>query len=205
MTYENAFDLFVRLVVGKEWAERKKKNKWHIFRDPSNTWVDERVKIGNGTIIFHGCCILGETKIGKRCVIWPNATILNCVLEDDVMLGLPILKDSRVGKNSVIGGTGELNRCKIGKNVKMVHYGYLGDTEVGDNAIIGAGVITANFDGIADPKAKQINLRYLEKLSFDITKKKCLCRITADDIPPGLDSSDIALLCEDDPDCPRKK
>ena len=141
MDYEQAKELFEHIISVELWFYKnyqyeKQPQDRVRFKDPHNTWVDERVKIGDGTLIFPGCCILGETKIGKRCVIWPNTTIINCVLGDDVMLGL-------------------------GKDEQMI--------------------------------------------SYDITPKKCVCRLTANDIPPGLDADNVALNCEDDPNCPRKK
>lgn len=149
MDYKEAHDLYRHLITGEEWAEqrRKNKNKYQIFRDPKNTWVDERIRIGKGTIIFPGCCIMGKSRIGQKCVIWPNTVIINTYIEDDVQLGLPVIKNSRVGRYSIIGGTAELNRCEIGRNVKMKHHSFLGNTEVGDDSTIGAGAITANYDG----------------------------------------------------------
>jgi bifunctional UDP-N-acetylglucosamine pyrophosphorylase/glucosamine-1-phosphate N-acetyltransferase len=92
---------------------------------------------------------MGEkTNIGKHCVIWPNTIIINIKTGDNVTLGLPILKDSQLDDGSATGATAELNRAKLGRRVKDFHHSYLGDAEVGDDSNIGAGTITANYDGI---------------------------------------------------------
>ena len=46
-----------------------------------------------------------------------------------------------------MGNYAELKNTRLGRGVRMGHFSYLGDTEVGDGANIGAGTITANFDG----------------------------------------------------------
>jgi bifunctional UDP-N-acetylglucosamine pyrophosphorylase/glucosamine-1-phosphate N-acetyltransferase len=46
-----------------------------------------------------------------------------------------------------IGSFAELVRTRVGKNSKVPHVSYLGDTDLGEDANIGAGTITANFDG----------------------------------------------------------
>lgn len=145
MTYEENYELFWNLERAVEWV--KKHKTYNVFRDPLNTWVDKRVKIGKGALIYPGCVLIGNTLIGEKCVIWPNTVIINTVLEDEVEIGVPLIKDSHVGKNSVIGSTAEINRSIIGSRVNIRHHSYLGDTKIGDDSNIGAGTITANFDG----------------------------------------------------------
>lgn len=145
MTYEENYELFWNLERALEWV---KKNKgYNIFRDPFNTWVDKRIKIGKGTLIYPGCVLIGITEIGERCIIWPNTVLINTILEDEVEIGIPLIKDSRISKGSMIGSTAEINRSTIGNRVNVRHHSYLGDTQVGDDSNIGAGTITANFDG----------------------------------------------------------
>ena len=143
--------LFSALMTAREWVRVKQQTRnirdIPYFRDPDNTWVDERAEIGAGTRVFPGCVIMGETVIGKNCVIWPHAVIFNVKTEDNVTIALPHLKNCAIGRGSVVGSLAELNRTELGKEVKMQHHGYLGDTTVGDGSNIGAGTITANYDG----------------------------------------------------------
>lgn len=147
MTYGEIFQLYINLIPAEDWAERNRRNPNGIFRDPEKTWVDIRAKIGRGTLIFPGCVIMGKTILGKRCVLFPHTTVLNIKAGDNVVIGLPIKKNSSVGSGSVLGETAEVNRAKLGRKVKMVHHGYLGDTRVDNGVNIGAGTITANFGG----------------------------------------------------------
>lgn len=131
MKYEDADDLYRHLISAKEWAERRHINEYQMFRDFNNSWVDERARIGKGTLIFPGCIIMGKTRIGKKCVIGPMAC----------------LEDVTLGNGSHIGFTAQLKRVKAGKRLAANHHCYIGDAIIGDGVNIGAGVITANYDG----------------------------------------------------------
>lgn len=100
--------------------------------DPETTFIDHGVSIGQDTTI-HPCTVIESgASIGKRCTIGPFARLRRGVaLEDDVRVG-----------NFV-----ELVRTKVGDRVRIHHVTYLGDTTVEDDVNIGAGTITANFDG----------------------------------------------------------
>ncbi|MBI3322850.1 MAG: bifunctional N-acetylglucosamine-1-phosphate uridyltransferase/glucosamine-1-phosphate acetyltransferase [Candidatus Omnitrophica bacterium] len=100
--------------------------------DPETTFIDHGVSIGQDTTI-HPCTVIESgASIGKRCTIGPFARLRRGVaLEDDVRVG-----------NFV-----ELVRTKVGDRVRINHVTYLGDATVEDDVNIGAGTITANFDG----------------------------------------------------------
>lgn len=100
--------------------------------DPDNTWIDIRAKIGRDTVIEPFTYIHGEVKIGKHCRVGPFAYLRQgTVIENDVVLGV----FSEV-KNSILAD-----------GVRARHHSYIGDAAVGRNVNIGAGSITANFDG----------------------------------------------------------
>ena len=100
--------------------------------DPDNTWVDIRAQIGQDTVIEPFTYIHGEVKIGRGCRIGPFAYLRHgTVLEDDVVLGVFT----------------EVKNSTLGKGVRARHHSYIGDAAVGQNVNIGAGSITANFDG----------------------------------------------------------
>ena len=104
--------------------------------DPDNTWIDARAQIGQDTVVEPFTYIHGEAKIGKSCRIGPFAYLRGgTILKNDVVLGV-----FTEVKNSIFGD-----------GVRARHHSYIGDAKVGDNVNIGAGSITANFDG------KQIN------------------------------------------------
>ena len=102
------------------------------IEDPATTIIYPDVKIGRDTVIRPNTVIESRVEIGKNCHIGPFARI-----RPDVYLG-----------DSVdIGNFVELVRTKVADNTKIKHHTYLGDTTVGEGVNIGAGTITANFDG----------------------------------------------------------
>ena len=102
------------------------------IEDPATTIIYPGVKIGKDTVIYPNTIIEGDCSIGKRASIGPFARLRpRTVLGDDVEVG-----------NFV-----EIVRTRIGSNTKVKHHTYLGDSVLGKNVNIGAGTITANFDG----------------------------------------------------------
>ena len=113
-----------------------------------------------------------DTKIGKDVIIEPNVFFgPNVIIKDNVHIkafshieGVKILNDAVIGPfarlrpgtvigpNSHIGNFVEIKKSNIKKNSKINHLTYLGDTSVGENVNVGAGVITCNYDGIKKNK-----------------------------------------------------
>jgi bifunctional UDP-N-acetylglucosamine pyrophosphorylase / glucosamine-1-phosphate N-acetyltransferase len=100
--------------------------------DPDNTWIDARAKIGQDTVIEPFTYIHGEVKIGSGCRIGPFAYLRHgTVIGDDVVLGVFT----------------EIKNTTLADGVRARHHSYLGDAIIGRNVNVGAGSITANFDG----------------------------------------------------------
>jgi bifunctional UDP-N-acetylglucosamine pyrophosphorylase / glucosamine-1-phosphate N-acetyltransferase len=102
------------------------------FVSPDQTFVEPGVKIGEDTVIYPWCYIESGVVIGKNCSIGPFAKIR---------------KGSTIGDECTVGSFVEVNRSKLGKGVLAKHLAYLGDATLGDATNVGAGTITANFDG----------------------------------------------------------
>lgn len=100
--------------------------------DPVSTFIDETVSIGEDTVIHPFTVIEGHVTIGKNCEVGPFSHIREGTNLDD---------------RAEIGNFVEVKASKIGKGVKAKHLTYLGDTIVGESTNIGAGTITANYDG----------------------------------------------------------
>jgi bifunctional UDP-N-acetylglucosamine pyrophosphorylase/glucosamine-1-phosphate N-acetyltransferase len=100
--------------------------------DPENTWIDARAKIGQDTVIEPFVYIHGEVRIGRDCRIGPFAFLRHgTVIGDDVVLGVFT----------------EVKNTSLADGVRARHHSYLGDAVIGRNVNVGAGSITANFDG----------------------------------------------------------
>lgn len=117
--------------INQREIERHQQNGVTIV-SPENTWVASGVKIGKDTTIFPFCWIESDVVIGKNCQIGPSATIR---------------RNSKIEDNVTIGNFVEVTRSKIGKKTRIKHLSYIGDAQVGDGVNVGAGTITANFDG----------------------------------------------------------
>ncbi|MCE5340927.1 MAG: NTP transferase domain-containing protein [Planctomycetaceae bacterium] len=100
--------------------------------DPPNTWIDARAQIGLDTVIEPFTYIHGKVKIGNNCRVGPFAYVREgTVLGSDVILGVFT----------------EVKNSTLSDGVRARHHSYIGDAVLGKNVDIGAGAITANFDG----------------------------------------------------------
>jgi bifunctional UDP-N-acetylglucosamine pyrophosphorylase / glucosamine-1-phosphate N-acetyltransferase len=118
--------------------------------DPATTFIDATVTIGQDTVVEPFSVIKGNTVIGAECRIGPHVYIEDARIGDRSDCG-PFAKlrpDTDISDDVHIGSFTELVRTKIGRGSKVPHVYYLGDTDLGEDANIGAGTITANFDGV---------------------------------------------------------
>ncbi len=102
------------------------------IEDPASTVIYGGVRIGRDTVICPNTVIESDVEIGAHCRIGPFARIR---------------PDVKIGDGAEVGNFVELVRTEVGSGAKIKHHTYLGDTKVGRNVNIGAGTITANFDG----------------------------------------------------------
>ena len=100
--------------------------------DPATTCVSEGVRIGKGTTVYPFTMIESDVTVGEKCHIGPFAHLR---------------PGSQVQAQAEIGNFVEVTRTRIGKKTKAKHLSYLGDAQIGDYVNIGAGTITANYDG----------------------------------------------------------
>ncbi len=117
--------------------------------DPDTTFIDAAVTIGQDTTIEPFSIIKGNTEIGQECRIGPHVYIEDAKIGDRSDCG-PFAKlrpGTQIAEDVHIGSFAELVRSKVGRGSAVPHVSYLGDTDLGEDANIGAGTITANFDG----------------------------------------------------------
>jgi bifunctional UDP-N-acetylglucosamine pyrophosphorylase/glucosamine-1-phosphate N-acetyltransferase len=100
--------------------------------DPPNTWIDARAQVGQDTIIEPFTYIHGIVKIGNNCRIGPFAYLREgTIIENDVILGVFT----------------EVKNSTLSDGVRARHHSYIGDAKIGKGVDIGAGAITANYNG----------------------------------------------------------
>ncbi|SMN13993.1 N-acetylglucosamine-1-phosphate uridyltransferase / Glucosamine-1-phosphate N-acetyltransferase [Bathymodiolus heckerae thiotrophic gill symbiont] len=114
-----------------------------------NVLIEGNVSLGNNTTIAPNC-IIKNAKIGNNVVILPNSVIEDATIGEGASIGpfARIRPETKIGKNTKIGNFVEVKKSIIGKGSKVSHLSYVGDTIMGNNVNIGAGVITCNYDGV---------------------------------------------------------
>ena len=104
-------------------------------------------RIGRDTLIRAGSQII-DSEIGERSVIW-SSVIEGSKVGNDVRIGpfAHLRSGCDVGDGAELGNFAEQKNVRFGARSKQHHFSYLGDAEIGEDVNIGAGTITANFDG----------------------------------------------------------
>jgi bifunctional UDP-N-acetylglucosamine pyrophosphorylase/glucosamine-1-phosphate N-acetyltransferase len=133
--------------------------------DPGSTWIDADVELAADVTIEPGSTLRGATSVGSGSVIGPMTTLIDCALADEVSVvhshlhACEVLAGCTVGPFAHIrpgttlrervkaGSFVEIKNSEIGEGAKVPHLAYLGDSHLGESANIGAGTITANYDG----------------------------------------------------------
>jgi bifunctional UDP-N-acetylglucosamine pyrophosphorylase / glucosamine-1-phosphate N-acetyltransferase len=133
--------------------------------DPGSTWVEVEVEIAADARIEPGTSLRGATKVGGGTTVGPLSTLIDAELGANVSVPHSYLVDCVVADNANIGpfaylrpgaelaegakaGTFvEIKNSRIGEGAKVPHLAYVGDAEVGAGSNLGAGTITANYDG----------------------------------------------------------
>jgi len=134
-------------------------------RDPVSTHIEATVGIGRDTVILPGTVLRGATMIGSDCVIGPSTDLFDTVVGDGALVEHSVGRGAEIGAGATVGpyaylrpGTVlgevskvgaycELKNTKVGTGSKVPHLSYIGDAEIGKGANLGAGTITANYDG----------------------------------------------------------
>jgi bifunctional UDP-N-acetylglucosamine pyrophosphorylase/glucosamine-1-phosphate N-acetyltransferase len=123
--------------------------------DPSATVIDVDVQIGADTVIEPFTTIRGSTRIGEQCVV-RHSYLIDCVLEDGASVGpFGYLRPGTILRAGAKTGTFvEVKNSDIGAGAKVPHLSYIGDADVGEQTNLGAGTITANYDGANKHRTK---------------------------------------------------
>ncbi|RLT39233.1 MAG: UDP-N-acetylglucosamine diphosphorylase/glucosamine-1-phosphate N-acetyltransferase [Chloroflexi bacterium] len=134
--------------------------------DPETIYVDAGATIAADTVLLPGTHVIGATSIGAGCRIGPNAVLRDMTIGDRCEIGGSTLEGSTLaegvtvgpychirpgstlGRDVHLGNYAEVKASRIGERTAVGHFSYIGDAEVGADVNVGAGSITANYDGI---------------------------------------------------------
>lgn len=160
----------VQLAAAYDVLQRRTKERWMragiTLISPDSITIDDTVTIGPDAIIEPQTHLRGHSTIGAGARIGPGSLIENAAIGDGSSILYSVVVDSEIGPNNQVGpfahvrghaSTGpdcrlgnfvELKNAQLGTSTKASHLSYLGDATLGDRVNIGAGTITANYDGV---------------------------------------------------------
>jgi bifunctional UDP-N-acetylglucosamine pyrophosphorylase/glucosamine-1-phosphate N-acetyltransferase len=135
------------------------------MEDPSTAYIDATVELGTDVVIEPNVILRGSTRVGEGTRIGAGSRIVDTVVgrdceivasvlegaevEDEVRIGpfAHLRPGASIGRGAKLGNYAEVKNSRIGPGVQQHHFSYIGDAEVGERTNIGAGTITANYDG----------------------------------------------------------
>jgi bifunctional UDP-N-acetylglucosamine pyrophosphorylase/glucosamine-1-phosphate N-acetyltransferase len=135
-------------------------------QDPATTWIDLTVTLAPDVELLPGTQLRGATVVATGATIGPDTTLVDCEIGEKAVVKrtdgtLAVIgagasvgpfaylrPGTELGANGKIGTFVETKNAHIGDGSKVPHLSYIGDTEVGVGSNVGAGTITANYDGV---------------------------------------------------------
>lgn len=160
----------LQLATAYEILQKRVKAKWMTagvtLVDPDSITIDDTVELQSDVIIEPQTHLRGNTTIKSGCRIGPGSLIENSHIDENVAVLYSVILNSVVHAEAQIGpythfrgeveiGSGcrvgnfvELKKTKLGDRTNVAHLSYLGDATLGEKVNVGAGTITANYDGI---------------------------------------------------------
>jgi bifunctional UDP-N-acetylglucosamine pyrophosphorylase / glucosamine-1-phosphate N-acetyltransferase len=136
-------------------------------RDPASAYVDATVEIAEDVTLEPNVTLRGATRIGRDTVIGSGSQISDSTIGERCLVNASVVESSTIGNDvrigpfahlrpgceigdgAEIGNFAEQKQTRFGARSKQHHFSYLGDAEIGEDVNIGAGTITANYDGRA--------------------------------------------------------
>lgn len=100
--------------------------------DPASAFISYGVKIGRDSVIYPFTVIERGVRIGKRCSVGPF---------------IHLREGTQIADDVTVGNFLEVVRSRISAKTLIKHFSYIGDSRIGKSVNIGAGTVTANFDG----------------------------------------------------------
>jgi bifunctional UDP-N-acetylglucosamine pyrophosphorylase / glucosamine-1-phosphate N-acetyltransferase len=133
--------------------------------DPATTYVDAGVELEPDVRLLPNTMLEGRTVIASGAVVGPETQLVDTIVGERAIVRQTVARETEIGDDCTVGpyvslrpgtrlATGahvgtfvETKNAEIGEGAKVPHLSYVGDAEIGPRANIGAGTITANYDG----------------------------------------------------------
>ncbi|HEV2974077.1 MAG TPA: bifunctional UDP-N-acetylglucosamine diphosphorylase/glucosamine-1-phosphate N-acetyltransferase GlmU [Solirubrobacteraceae bacterium] len=161
--------------------------------DPDATVIDVDVQIGADTTIEPFTTIRGRTRIGTGCTI-RCSYVIDATLEDGVSVGpfAYLRPGATLREGAKVGTFVEVKNSDLGPGVKVPHLSYIGDADVGERTNLGAGTITANYDGHNKHRTKigrrvkgGVDTSFVAPVSVGDDAWTAAGSVVTDDVPDG--------------------
>ena len=178
--------------------------------DPRSTRIDATVIIGRDTTIEPFAQLKGATTVGSDTMIGAMTTLIDSQIGDAVTILHSHLRGARVDDGAVVGpfaslrpdahlhekakaGTFvEIKNSEIGAGTKVPHLSYIGDADIGPGTNIGAGNVTANYDGrkkhrttIGANVKSSVDTTFVAPVTVGANAYTGAGSVITDDVPPG--------------------
>ncbi len=159
-----------QLSAAYEILQDRIKEKWMkagvMIHQPDTVTIDDTVQLEPDVIIEPQTHLRGNSVVKAGCRLGPGSLIENSVIEANTKILYSVVNDSHVGSNTQVGPYAhirgqaqvgeqcrignfvEIKKSTIGNQTNMAHLAYIGDAILGEKVNIGAGTITANYDGV---------------------------------------------------------
>jgi bifunctional UDP-N-acetylglucosamine pyrophosphorylase/glucosamine-1-phosphate N-acetyltransferase len=133
--------------------------------DAASTYIDASVELAADVRLLPNTILEGRTVVGTGSIIGPSTQLIDTIVGEECVIRQTVAREAEIGHGTTIGpwaslrpGTRiapsvhigtfvETKNAEIGEGAKIPHLSYVGDAEIGEGANIGAGTITANYDG----------------------------------------------------------
>jgi len=159
----------LQLAHAYEILQKRARDKWMragvTMLLPETITIDDEVELAPNVTIEPHSHLRGNTKVGSGTTIGPSSMLTNSIIGENCTVQFSVIEDSQiadncrigpfarirgesmVGEKCRIGNFVELKNAKVGDRTNAAHLSYLGDATLGEQVNIGAGTITANYDG----------------------------------------------------------
>jgi bifunctional UDP-N-acetylglucosamine pyrophosphorylase/glucosamine-1-phosphate N-acetyltransferase len=178
--------------------------------DPAATVIDADVEIGQDSVVAPFSSLHGATRIGERARIGPLTTLLDVRVGDEATIVHSYAAGADVGDRVSVGpfaylrpgavlregskaGTFvEIKNSEIGPRAKVPHLSYIGDADIGEGTNIGAGTITANYDGARKNRTRigagafvSVDTMFVAPVTLGDGAYTGAGSVITEDVPPG--------------------
>ncbi len=179
--------------------------------DPATTYIDAGAQLEADVTLHPNCYVYGATEVAAGAEIGPGTTLRNARIGAGCRVEASVVEDSAVGagtrvgpfahvrggaeigEDCELGNYAEVKNSVIGRGVKMHHFSYVGDADVGEETNIAAGAITCNYDGVSKHRTTigrrvfvGCDTMMVAPVTLGDESKTGAGAVVTEDVPPGV-------------------